>query len=38
MKAALKGQPTMSFPAPANVGGLEPIEMTTGGVQTRKAK
>ena len=38
MKAALKGEPVMSFPAPANVGGLEPIEMTTGGVQTRKAK
>jgi len=25
----------MTFPAPSNIGGLEPIEMTTGGVQTR---
>jgi membrane peptidoglycan carboxypeptidase len=38
MKGALKGEPIMSFPAPANVGGLEPIEMTTGGVQVRKPK
>jgi membrane peptidoglycan carboxypeptidase len=38
MQGALKGQPTMSFPAPANVGGLEPIEMTTGGIQERKPK
>ena len=38
MQGALKGQPKMSFPAPANVGGLEPIEMTTGGVQVRKPK
>jgi membrane peptidoglycan carboxypeptidase len=36
MKGALKGEPVMTFPAPSNVGGLEPIEMTTGGVQTRK--
>jgi hypothetical protein len=36
MKGALKGQPVMSFPAPANVGGLDPIVMTSGGVQTRK--
>jgi len=36
MKGALKGQPVMTFPAPANVGGLEPIEMTSGGVQTPK--
>ncbi len=35
MKGALKGEPVMTFPAPSNVGGLEPIEMTTGGVQTR---
>ena len=38
MQGALKGQPKMSFPAPANVGGLEPIEMTTGGIQERKPK
>ena len=38
MQGALKGQPTMSFPAPANVGGLEPIEMTSGGIQERKPK
>lgn len=36
MKGALKGQPVMTFPAPSNVGGLEPIEMTTGGVQIPK--
>ena len=38
MQGALKGQPKMSFPAPANVGGLEPIVMTSGGVQVRKPK
>ena len=38
MQGALKGQPTMSFPAPANVGGLEPVEMTSGGIQERKPK
>jgi len=38
MQGALKSQPKMSFPEPANVGGLEPIEMTTGGVQVRKPK
>ena len=38
MKGALKGQPVMTFPAPANVGGLEPVEMTSGGVQTPKKK
>ena len=36
MKGALKDEPIMSFPAPANIGGLEPIVMTSGGVQTRK--
>lgn len=36
MKGALKGEPVMTFPAPSNIGGLEPIEMTSGGVQTRK--
>lgn len=36
MKGALKGEPVMSFPAPANVGGLDPILMTSGGKQTPK--
>ena len=38
MKGALKGEPVMSFPAPANVGGLEPVVMTSGGVQKPKSK
>jgi membrane peptidoglycan carboxypeptidase len=38
MKGALKGEPVLDFPAPANIGGLDPIEMTTGGVQTPKKK
>jgi membrane peptidoglycan carboxypeptidase len=36
MKGALKGEPVMDFPAPSNVGGLDPIVMTSGGVQTPK--
>jgi len=36
MKGALKGEPIMDFPAPSNVGGLEPIVMTSGGVQVPK--
>jgi membrane peptidoglycan carboxypeptidase len=36
MKRALKDEPIMTFPAPANIGGLEPIVMTSGGVQIRK--
>ena len=36
MKGAFKDEPIMSFPAPANIGGLEPVVMTSGGVQTRK--
>ena len=36
MKGALKGEPVMTFPAPSNIGGLEPIVMTSGGVQTRE--
>ncbi len=36
MKRALKDEPIMSFPAPTNIGGLEPIVMTSGGVQIRK--
>jgi hypothetical protein len=38
MKGALKGEPVMSFPAPANIGGLDPVVMTSGGTQSRKAK
>jgi membrane peptidoglycan carboxypeptidase len=38
MKGALKDEPIMSFPAPSNIGGLEPIVMTSGGVQTMKKK
>ena len=36
MKGALKGQEIMDFPAPSNIGGLDPVVMTSGGVQTRK--
>ena len=35
MKGALKGQEIMDFPAPSSIGGLEPIVITSGGVQTR---
>ena len=38
MKSALKGEPVMDFPAPSNIGGLDPIVMTSGGVQTPKKK
>ena len=38
MQGALKGEPVLNFPAPANIGGLDPIEMTTGGVQSPKKK
>ena len=38
MKGALKGEPVMDFPAPSNIGGLDPIVMTSGGVQTPKKK
>lgn len=38
MKGALKGEPTLEFPAPANIGGLDPIVMTSGGVQGNKKK
>ena len=38
MKGALKDEPVMEFPAPANIGGLEPIVMTSGGVQVPKKK
>ena len=36
MKSALKGEPVMDFPAPSNIGGLDPIVMTSGGVQVPK--
>lgn len=36
MRGALRGEPVLSFPAPTNIGGLEPIVMTSGGVQTPK--
>jgi membrane peptidoglycan carboxypeptidase len=36
MRAALKDEPVMSFPAPANIGGLDPVVMTSGGRQTMK--
>ncbi len=35
MKGALKGEPVMDFPAPSNIGGLEPVVITSGGKQTR---
>jgi len=35
MKGALKGEPVMDFPAPANIGGLDPVVMTSGGKQHR---
>ena len=38
MKGALKDQPIMEFPAPANIGGLDPIVMTSGGKQSMKNK
>lgn len=38
MKGALKGEPVMTFPAPANVGGLDPVVMTSGGTQIPKKK
>jgi membrane peptidoglycan carboxypeptidase len=36
MKGALKGEPVMDFPAPSNIGGLDPVVMTSGGKQTPK--
>jgi membrane peptidoglycan carboxypeptidase len=35
MKGALKDEPVMDFPAPANIGGLDPVVMTSGGKQHR---
>ena len=34
MKGALKGQKIMDFPAPSNIGGLDPVVMTTGETPT----
>ena len=36
MKGALRDEPVMSFPAPSNIGGLDPVVMTSGGRQVRK--
>lgn len=36
MKGALRNEPVMSFPAPANIGGLDPVVMTSGGRQAKK--
>ena len=36
MKGALKGQPIMSFPAPSNIGGLDPVDSSTASSQTAK--
>lgn len=38
MKGALKDEPVMAFPAPANIGGLDPVVMTSGGHQSMKKK
>jgi len=38
MKGALKGEPVMDFPAPVNIGGLDPVVMTSGGIQHYKPK
>jgi len=38
MKGALKGEPVLDFPAPSNIGGLDPVVFTSGGVQVQKKK
>lgn len=38
MKGALRDEPVMSFPAPSNIGGLDPVVMTSGGRQTMKKR
>jgi len=38
MKGALKDEPVMEFPAPSNIGGLDPVVMTSGGRQHMKSK
>lgn len=34
IKGALKGEPVLSFPKPVNIGGIDPIVMTSGGEQS----
>ena len=36
MRGALRNEPVMSFPAPSNIGGLDPVVMTSGGRQVKK--
>jgi len=38
MKGALRGEPVLDFPAPSNIGGLDPVVFTSGGVQGAKKK
>ncbi len=38
MKGALRGEPITEFPAPSNIGGLDPVVYTEGGVQTPKKR
>ena len=38
MKGALRDEPVMEFAQPSNIGGLDPIVMTSGGTQTMKKK
>jgi membrane peptidoglycan carboxypeptidase len=38
MKGALKDEPILDFPAPSNIGGLDPVVMTSGGKQSMKNK
>ena len=38
MKGALSGEPVLSFPKPAHIGGTDPVVMTSGGKQTMKKK
>jgi membrane peptidoglycan carboxypeptidase len=38
MKGALNGQPVLSFPKPAHIGGTDPVVMTSGGRQSMKKK
>jgi membrane peptidoglycan carboxypeptidase len=38
MKGALKGDPVLSFPKPVNIGGTDPVVMTSCGKQSMKKK
>ena len=38
MKAALQGQPVLTFPQPVHIGGTDPVIMTSGGKQSMKKK